>query len=232
MGSDTKWVPRSGIFAVSSVSKGSSYTETSGTNDYVEIIARKIGGIIRIAEEDLIDGPVDVRSTKKVDAARQMGYFFDNATLGTSAAANGTTVPYNSVLKAVRTSDDVLHADANCKQTTALPAQLSGLRFDLVRRARFRSSHPRCSTAVPHHRFAAADLHPALTAPRHPVQVQRQLDDRSRVSATAQGGLKDRCHLRQHPTDRATRNSPRSHTPNLGSRQRHRGSGFSPMKHC
>ena len=115
MGSDTKWVPRSGTFAVSSIAKGGSYTETSGTNDYVELLARKVGGAVRIAEEDLVDGPVDIISTKKVDAARNLGYFFDNATLGTSAAANGTTVPFDSVYKAVRTTDTNISytADAN-----------------------------------------------------------------------------------------------------------------------
>lgn len=113
MASDTKWVPRSGTFAISTVAKGASYTETAGTNDYVELIARKAGGIIRIAEEDLTDSPVDTISTKKVDAARQMAYFFDNATLGTSAAANGTTIPYDSVYKAVRTTDSNVGYTAN-----------------------------------------------------------------------------------------------------------------------
>jgi HK97 family phage major capsid protein len=115
MGSDTKWVPRSGTFAVAAIAKGGTYVETSGTNDYVELIARKAGGAIRIAEEDLTDGPVDVINTKKVDAARNLGYFFDNATLGTSAAANGTTIPYDSVYKAVRTTDTNISytADAN-----------------------------------------------------------------------------------------------------------------------
>jgi len=127
MGSDTKWVPRSGIFAVSSVAKGAAYTETSGTNDYVELLARKIGGITRIAEEDLIDGPVDIISTKKVDAARQLGYFFDNATLGTSATANGTTIPYNSLYKALRTNDTNLSytADANYVSGSATYTLLS-----------------------------------------------------------------------------------------------------------
>jgi len=127
MGSDTKWVPRSGIFAVSSVAKGAAYTETSGTNDYVELLARKIGGIVRIAEEDLIDGPVDVINTKKVDAARQLGYFFDNATLGVSAAANGTTIPYTSLLKALRTTDSnvAYTADTNYVSGSATYTNLS-----------------------------------------------------------------------------------------------------------
>ena len=113
MGSDTKWVPRSGAFAISAVGKGSSYQETSGTNDYVELIARKAGGAIRIAEEDFSDNPVDLISTKKVDAARNLGYFFDNATLGTSGTANGTTILYTSVYKSVRTTDSNVSYTAN-----------------------------------------------------------------------------------------------------------------------
>jgi HK97 family phage major capsid protein len=127
MGSDTKWVPRSGVFAVSTVAKGGTYAETAGTNDYVELIARKAGGAIRIAEEDFTDNPVDLISTKKVDAARNLGYYFDNATLGVSAAANGTTVPYESVLKAVRTTDSGVSytADTNYVSGSATYDNLS-----------------------------------------------------------------------------------------------------------
>jgi hypothetical protein len=127
MASDTKWVPRSGLFALAAIAKGGTYAETSGTNDYVELIARKAGGAIRIAEEDLVDSPVDTISTKKVDAARSMGYFFDNATLAVSAAANGTTVPYDSVLKAVRTTDSNISytADANYVSGSATYNNLS-----------------------------------------------------------------------------------------------------------
>lgn len=105
MASDTKQVPRSGAFAITAVAKGAAYGETSGTNGYVELIARKAGGVCRIAEEDLLDSSVDILSVKRNDAARNMALFFDNATLGCSAAANGTTVLYTSVYKAVRTTD-------------------------------------------------------------------------------------------------------------------------------
>jgi HK97 family phage major capsid protein len=128
MGSDTKWVPRSGLFAIANVAKGAAYSETAGTNDYVELIARKAGGMVRIAEEDLGgDSPTDIISTKKVDASRSMGYYFDNATLAVSAAANGTTIPYTSVLKAVRTNDTNVSytADANYISGSATYANLS-----------------------------------------------------------------------------------------------------------
>ncbi len=105
MASDTKWVPRSGNFAIAAVAKGAAYGETAGVNDYVELIARKAGGVARIAEEDINDSPVDILNTKRVDAARNMAIFFDNSTLATSAAANGTTVLYDSVYRRVRTAD-------------------------------------------------------------------------------------------------------------------------------
>lgn len=105
MATDTKWVPRSGNFAIATIAKGGTYGETSGTNGYVELIARKAGGVVRIAEEDLGDSPVDLLATKRQDASRNMAVFYDNGCIGTSAAANGTTVPYTSIYKAVRTND-------------------------------------------------------------------------------------------------------------------------------
>lgn len=129
MSSDTKWVPRSGNFAIGSVAKGGTYGETSGTNDYVELIARKCGGVVRIAEEDLLDSPVDLLGTKRVDASRNMANFFDNATIGCSSAANGVGVPYNSVYKAVRTTDSAVSytADDNYVSGSATYDNLSAL---------------------------------------------------------------------------------------------------------
>jgi HK97 family phage major capsid protein len=127
MASDTKQVPRSGNFAIAAVAKGAAYGETSGTNDYVELIARKAGGVLRVAEEDLLDSSVDILSTKRNDAARNMAVFFDNATLGTSAAENGTTVLYTSVYKAVRTNDSAMSytADDNYVSGSATYANMS-----------------------------------------------------------------------------------------------------------
>lgn len=103
--SDTKRVPRSSGFTISGVAKGGAYSETTSTADYVELIARKAGGVARIAEEDLLDPTVDVLSTKRTDASRNMARFFDNACLATTGAADGTTILYNSVYKQIRTTD-------------------------------------------------------------------------------------------------------------------------------
>jgi HK97 family phage major capsid protein len=118
MATDTKQVPRSGDFAISSVAKGGGYTETAGTQDYVQLIARKAGGVLRVAEEDLTDAGPDILATKRVGAARNMAKFYDNGTLGVSAAENGTTVPWTSVYKALRTTNSAsggfqYTADAN-----------------------------------------------------------------------------------------------------------------------
>jgi HK97 family phage major capsid protein len=127
MTSDTKNVPRSGEFAIAGVAKGEAYGATSGTNDYVELIARKAGGAIQVAEEDLLDPTVDVFETKREDAARNIAKFFDNATIGCSAAANGTTVLYTSVYKEIRTTDsDVSYtADDNFVSGSATYDNLS-----------------------------------------------------------------------------------------------------------
>lgn len=127
MASDTKQIPRSGEFAIGAVAKGAAYGETSGTNDYVELIARKVGGVLRVAEEDLMDSAADILETKRAGAARNMAKFFDNATLGTSAASNGTSILYTSVYRAVRTNDSATGytADTNYVGGSATYANLS-----------------------------------------------------------------------------------------------------------
>ncbi len=127
MASDTKQIPRSGDFAIGAVAKGAAYGETSGTNDYVELIARKVGGVLRVAEEDLLDSAADILETKRAGAARNMAKFFDNATLATSAAANGTTILYTSVYRAVRTNDSATSytADTNYVSGSATYDKLS-----------------------------------------------------------------------------------------------------------
>jgi HK97 family phage major capsid protein len=113
MASDTKRVPRDGGFTVGTVAKGSAYGESTSTNDYVELIARKIGGVERVAEEDLTDPTVDVLETKRIGAATAMARFFDNATLGVTAAANGTTIPYTSLYYALTQNDAAAGYTAN-----------------------------------------------------------------------------------------------------------------------
>lgn len=133
MASDTKQVPRSGNFAIAAVAKGAAYGETAGANDYVELIARKAGGVLRVAEEDLLDSSVDILSTKRNDASRNMAVFFDNATLGTSATENGTTVLYTSVYKAVRTNETATGYTADTNYVSGASATYDNLSTTLAK---------------------------------------------------------------------------------------------------
>jgi HK97 family phage major capsid protein len=115
MKTDTKNVPRDGGVGVDVVDKGAAYGEDTATNDVVTLTARKLGKVVRIAEEDIDDteGFIDILNTKKVGWASSYAKFLDNAALGTTAAANGTTVPFTSVYKALRTTTGSYTADTN-----------------------------------------------------------------------------------------------------------------------
>lgn len=113
MGSTTKSIPRSGSATVAVVSKGGTYGEDSSTNDDVVLTARKIGSAFRIAEEDIDDSLVAVVATKQNEWAIAYAKFLDNACLGVTAAANGTTVPFTSVYRALTTADASVGYNAN-----------------------------------------------------------------------------------------------------------------------
>lgn len=127
MKSYTKTIPRSGAVGVNVVAKGSAYTEDSGTVDEITIVARKFGTVVRLAEEDIEDGLFDVITEKKTAWANAYAVIIDNACLGTTAAANGTTVPFTSVYKAVRTADASVSytADANYIATAGTGANVT-----------------------------------------------------------------------------------------------------------
>lgn len=104
MGTDTKLVPRSGSVGVEVVPKGSAYGEDTSTNDEVTLVAKKLGKMIRIAEEDLEDSPIAILETKKAEWASSYARFLDNAALATTAAI-GTGVPFTSVYRTLATAD-------------------------------------------------------------------------------------------------------------------------------
>lgn len=106
MSTDTKHVPRSGGVAFGVVPKGVAYGEDSSTNDEILLTAKKLGAIVRIADEDLKDASqvVNIIQTKQLDWARSTAVGFDNASLAVTAAANSTTIPYTSVYKSIRTT--------------------------------------------------------------------------------------------------------------------------------
>jgi hypothetical protein len=114
MRSKTKSIPRS---AGITVSAGTTYTDDASTNDEVTITARRFIARFKIDEDDLADAStrMDVIRTKGLDWAISYADTFDNGCLATSAAANGTTVPFTSLYRALRVSnaDTGYNADDN-----------------------------------------------------------------------------------------------------------------------
>lgn len=122
MASDTKRVPRSGGMTFSgAIGKGVAYPEDASTNDDVVLTARKLGKVLRVADEDLKDTAqvANIIQTKQLDWARSYAVGFDNACLGVTAAENGTTVPFTSVYKSLTTTNAATGytANANLVQT-------------------------------------------------------------------------------------------------------------------
>jgi HK97 family phage major capsid protein len=109
MVSDTKKVPRSGDVPVTGVDKNTVYDFSGDDNDSILLTARKAGTIITLADEDMKDSSVEFVSTKQVDWARGWGKYFDNATLGVTAAGDGsTTKPYNSLYFMLKNNDSTI----------------------------------------------------------------------------------------------------------------------------
>lgn len=119
MTSNVKTVPRAGDVDVEVVPKGSAYGEDAGTVDEITLTARKFGKVVRLAEEDIDDSIINVIEVKKTGWANSYAKALDNACLGVTAAANGTTIPFTSVYRAVRTADagQGYVADANYTAT-------------------------------------------------------------------------------------------------------------------
>jgi HK97 family phage major capsid protein len=125
MAHETRHVPRSAGMEVEGVAKGGAYTEDTSENDEVLLTARKSGKAISVADEDVQDSHLDILETKRVDWATSWAKYFDNACLGTTAAAGAPTfqaVPYTSVYKAIRTSNAATSytADANYMSTATV----------------------------------------------------------------------------------------------------------------
>lgn len=114
MSTNVVHVPRDGGTDVNVTAKGAAFQEDTSVNDEVELRARKFTGLVRIAEEDIEDAKnIDILNAKKVGWASNYARFIDNATLGTTAAVNGTTVPFQSVYNALATADAELGYTAN-----------------------------------------------------------------------------------------------------------------------
>lgn len=124
MTSNVQHVPRSGgVSFAGAIAKGAAYPEDVSTNDEVLLTARKLGTILRVADEDVKDTGqgVDILETKKLEWARAYAIGLDNAALGVSAAENGGTIPFTSLYKSLRTTNAATGytADANRILTAA-----------------------------------------------------------------------------------------------------------------
>lgn len=106
MATDTKQVARFGGFSVASVAKGADYGFSTNTQDLVDLIARKIGGAAKVAEEDLVDTITGEGTMRRYEqeAGSALAKTFDQACIGTTGAMNGTTVPFQSIYAAVATT--------------------------------------------------------------------------------------------------------------------------------
>jgi HK97 family phage major capsid protein len=124
MTSDTKQVPRFGGFQVATVAKGAEYGFTTNTQDLVDLVARKIGGAAKVAEEDLVDTITGEGTMRRFEqeAGDSLAKTFDHACIGTTTAMNGTTSPFVSIYQAVTTTQTTpwgtYTANANRTQQT------------------------------------------------------------------------------------------------------------------
>lgn len=122
MSGATKTEPRMADMSVAVVAKGSAYGEDTAANDEVLLTAVKFGTALRIAEEDIDDQIANIIEAKKLSWASNFGVLLDNATIGTSAAANGGTVPFTSIYRAVTTADAAVGYTANANYLSAIAA--------------------------------------------------------------------------------------------------------------
>lgn len=120
MSGATKTEPRMAEMSVAVVQKGAAYGEDTASNDEVTLTAIKFGSALRIAEEDIDDQIAGIIEAKKLSWASSFGVLFDNAVLGTTAAANGSTVPFTSIYRALTNADASVGYTANGNYLSAI----------------------------------------------------------------------------------------------------------------
>lgn len=113
MTSDTKQVARFGGFTVGTVAKGAEYGFSTNTQDLVDLVARKVGGAAKIAEEDLVDTTTGEGTMRRYEqeAGDALAVHFDHATIGATGAMNGTTVKFTSIYRTVSTAQETPWGD-------------------------------------------------------------------------------------------------------------------------
>lgn len=130
MTSNTVEIPRISDMTVAFIAKGAAYPEDQSSADVMSISAKKVGGVLRIAEEDVDDDKLaDYVDEKKTSAGSTYAKLIDNAALATNAAVNGVVVPYTSVYRALTTIDATTGYAANANH---LAVELSDFGLDDV----------------------------------------------------------------------------------------------------
>ncbi len=104
MATSTKRILRQQSYLVTA---GKEYTRDDGDLDFVTLTARRFMGQSVLDEDDTQDAAmiVDTVSKRAADWAISYATAFDNGCLGVTATENGTTAPFTSVYKAIKTTD-------------------------------------------------------------------------------------------------------------------------------
>lgn len=89
MNSRQKDTPRTGGVDLDGIAQGGTYGEDTSSNDHVLLQAQKIGGAVRVAEEDLDDTLADIIDAKTTAAATSYAKIFDNSCLAVTGAPTG-----------------------------------------------------------------------------------------------------------------------------------------------
>jgi HK97 family phage major capsid protein len=123
MTANTVRIPRIADMDVQVIPKGGAYPEDQSGADTVVFSAAKFGAALRIAEEDADDDQLaNFIDEKKASAGSSFAKKVDNAALGTIAAPNGTTIPFNSLYRTLTTADASTSYSANANLATYTPA--------------------------------------------------------------------------------------------------------------
>lgn len=96
-----------------SVSVGKTYVRDDSDLDYVTLTARRFMGQSVLDEDDVADADmiVDTIAARAADWAVSYATALDNACIGVTATENGTTAPFTSIYKSLRTTDTGTNPD-------------------------------------------------------------------------------------------------------------------------
>jgi len=118
MTANTVEIPRIQDMTVAFIDKGAAYPEDASTADYMSISAKKVGAVLRIAEEDVDDDKLaNYVDEKKTSAGSSYGKLVDSAALGTKGAVSGVTVPFTSLYRSLISADATTGYSANANHT-------------------------------------------------------------------------------------------------------------------